>query len=59
MYIDFPETSQNVNNNLAKSSMPIIIIALKDYGVRYAARTDRNGHKHSVSARLDAVFTEL
>ncbi len=27
--------------------------------VRYAARTDRNGHKHSDSARLDAVFIEL
>ncbi len=27
--------------------------------VRYAARTDRNGHKHSDSARFDAVFIEL
>ncbi len=27
--------------------------------VRYAARTGQNGHEHSVSARLDAVFTEL
>ncbi len=28
-------------------------------GVRYAARTGQNGHEHSVSARLDAVFIEL
>jgi hypothetical protein len=27
--------------------------------VRYAARTGQNGHEHSVSARLDAVFIEL
>jgi hypothetical protein len=29
------------------------------YVVRYAARTGQNGHEHSVSARLDAVFIEL
>ncbi len=36
-----------------------IHIHINIYIVRYAARTDRNGHKHSVSARLDAVFIEL
>ncbi len=29
------------------------------HSVRYAARTGQNGHEHSVSARLDAVFIEL
>ncbi len=32
---------------------------LRSLAVRYAARTGQNGHEHSVSARLDAVFIEL
>ncbi len=40
-------------------SLPRKLQSCVDVSVRYAARTGQNGHEHSVSARLYAVFIEL
>jgi hypothetical protein len=58
------ENAGNQTTNQKKGLKARIISGRKEsnlntVSVRYAARTDRNGHKHSVSARLDAVFIEL